>query len=81
MPVVRGAVVGALTVCALLVRRWLRKPQRIEAKKTTTLELDPSDLQPVGPPQPPNSRRNPAMSVHTNGASLAPPDVHSFELH
>ncbi len=81
MPLVRGAVVGTVSVCALLARRWLHKPPRIEAKKTTTLELDLSDLLPVGPPEPPSSRRNSAASLHMSGASLAPPDVHSFEVH
>jgi hypothetical protein len=75
----RGAVVGALSVLALLVRRWLRKPQWIAAKKTTTLELDLSDLLPLGPPLPPKSTRNGAAS--TSGTSLVPPDVHSFEMH
>jgi hypothetical protein len=81
VPFMRGALVGALSVLALLVPRWLRKTSKLQAKKTTTLELDLSDLLPADPPPPPSSARISAVSVTGSRASLAPPDVHSFEVH
>jgi hypothetical protein len=79
-PIAWGALAGLVSTLAVLVPRWLRRPPRLAAKKTTTLELDLSDLLPAAPPPPPSSARASRASI--GGApSLAPPDVHSFEIH
>jgi hypothetical protein len=72
--------VGLLSTLAVFVPRWLRRSSRLEAKKTTTLELDLSDLLPAAPPPPPLS---PARSskASVGSPSLTPPDVHAFEIH
>ena len=71
---------GALSALTLIVSRWLRRSPRLEAKKTNTLELDLSDLLPAAPPPPLSSARMSRASF-AGAPSLAPPDVHSFEVH
>jgi hypothetical protein len=80
MPFARGAWIGVVSALTVLVSRWIRRSPRLGAKKTTTLELDLSDLLPAAPPPPPSSVRSSRASIGGE-ASLSPPDVHAFEVH
>ena len=76
MPVVRRSMLGLVSLVALFAVRWWSKlPTKLPApllKKSTTLDLDFSDLMRVPEPPPFPPGREPLRS-------LVPPDVHAFE--
>ncbi len=71
----RGLVLGLFAAFGILAARWLRKSPKIE--RQATLELDLTDLMPVGSAAPPLPRRDDPRIA----SNLIPPDVAAFEVH